>query len=202
MSFAYSPINLTGSSSSAGGGNITVGASGATYTTVAEALAAGVNSFSIITDLTESSLITVPFEGLAITLENGTWNIGTGSINVGEYSLSLNGNGTLSYGNVQGTLLSGVAGAELHVEGITIENTSSLLTCLTNLDYARFANVVFEGNVRICGDSNIYDGCIYKSSTITVQDAITNTLIGSSIFESVVLSDSGVNTLISDAVVY
>lgn len=200
MSFAYSPVDLT--SAGGGAGRITVGASGATYTSVEDALAAGANVFSIITDLTEEQLITVPDDGLEISIENGTFNIGTGYINVAGNQFKLDGNGTLAYGSVNGTLISGVAGAALVVEGLTIDNNSVVTTCLTNIDYARWSNVIFLGNVRICGNQNIYEGSIYRSSAIVIPTGISNTLIDGSIFDSVVVQNSGTNTVISDAVVY
>lgn len=202
MSFAYSPLDLTGAGGAGGAGRVTVGASGATYTSVEDALTAGVNVFSIITDLTEEQLITVPDDGLEISIENGTFNIGTGYFDVGGNQLKLEGNGTLAYGSVVGTLISGVAGAALTVNGLTIDNNSGVTTCLSNIDYARFSNVIFLGNVRICGNQNIYEGCIYRSSTLLIPTGISNTLIDGSIFDTVLVQNSGTNTVISDAVVY
>lgn len=204
MSFSYSPINITGGSS--GSGRITVGASGASYLTVNAALAAGNTVMSVITDVTENAVVTVPAGGLQITIDsNSNYNMGSGYFSIGPYNMSVDGNGRLTYAITNSALYlfdTTTTTAKLNVSNITIDNNSSVQVCLTDAKYARFSDVIFEDNVTICGDSNIYEGCVFKSSTIIITSDVDNTIIDGSIFESVVLADSGNNTVISDSVVY
>jgi hypothetical protein len=206
MSFAYSPFSLSGTGGgSSGSGRITVGASGASYPTVTAALAAGHTVMSVINNVSEHSLINVPVDGLQLTIDaNANFDIGSGYFNVFGYNMSVDGNGRLTYAatNTSHILFDGVDGGRLSVSDITVDNNSSVMSCLTDIKYARFYDVIFDGNVQICGDSNIYEGCIYKNSTIIVTSDVDNTIIDGSIFEGVVLADSGNNTVISDSVVY
>jgi hypothetical protein len=200
MSFAYNPLQTGGGS---GSGRTTVGASGATYQTLSDAVTAGAYVLAVVADVTEDSTIFVPEDGLDIFIDNDAiLNMGTNFFNVGANGLNIQGNGTLSYGNIPGPLFSGIADAELTVEGITIDNNASTSVCITNIDYARFSDIIFDGNVRVCGDSNLYHDCIYRASNIQIITGITNTMIDGSIFESSAIADSGTNTVIADAVVY
>lgn len=203
MSFAYNPLSLSGSAGGgSGSGRTTVGASGASYTSIAAAISGNANVLSVITDVTESDVVQVPDDGLDIFIENdSTLTMGTNTFNVGSYGLIIGGHGTLAFENA-GTLFSGVAGAELFVEGITIDNNASQDVCITNIDYARFSNVIFDGSIKICGDSNSYSSCIYKNGTLLVGSGISNTSIDGGILESMVVSNSGTNTVMSDLVVY
>lgn len=200
MSFSYSPLSFGGGGGS-GSGRTTVGASGATYQTITDALDAGANVLTIIADVTENASITVPSDGLDILInDDATLAMGTNNFNISTYGLMLAGNGTISYGNA-GTLMSGIAGAHLYVEGVTFDNAATQDVCVTNVDYARFSNVIFDGDVKICGNSNIYDGCIYRVGVLQVASGINDTSIDGGIFESITLSDNGTNTVVSDIVI-
>lgn len=212
MSFAYSPIFLSGagggggSSSSFGQEKITIGNadSGADYPTINAAIAAGYNIMNVISNVNEPSSIVVPSSGLSITIDPGaTVNMGSNYFNIGDSSLSINGNGTILYAYSSGiTLFDADTNGKLSVGTVTIDNDSPIPVCLTDATYARFYDVVFDGNVSICGDSNIYKGCIYKNSTIFIYPNVDNTILSGSIFQGVAVSDSGINTVIADSVVY
>lgn len=209
MSFAYSPINLDGSSggtSGGGAGRITVGSgnAGANFSSIAAAMAASHNSFSIISNLSAATPINVPASGLQISIDKGaTLNIGSGYFNVGGNELQIDGNGILTYSSSPFPLFDGTTGASLIVKDIGLFNSSSIERCLTDIDFARFSSVLSSGDYRICGNSSLHHGGIYRDGGVQVPSTVSNTLIASSIFRSMrAIADSGVNTVVDGALVY
>jgi hypothetical protein len=208
MSFAYSPLSLNGTAGGGGGtgnGRVTVGASGASYTTVSAAVAAGHTALGVITLTNETDDVVVTSSGLQIDIDAGaTLNMGSNHFDVGDYVLQIDGGGTLSYSSSDPSYILFDADdlGQVTVSNVTIANTSSEFVCLSDATYARFYDVMFEGDVKVCGDANIYEGCIWKNLTIFVPSGIDNTMIDGSIFEGVLVSDSGNNTVIADSVVF
>lgn len=206
MSFAYTPITLSGTSSGGGGaGRITVGAAsaGANFTSIAAAMAASHNSFSIISDI-NAATITVPSSGLQISIDKGArLNIGSNRFDVGAGELQIDGNGILSYDSAALPVFDGSADAVLLVKDISLINSGSLERCLTDIDHARFSSVLSSGNYRICGNATMHHGGIYRNGTIQIPSTVSNTMIAGSIFKSMgTIADSGVNTVVDGAVVY
>lgn len=207
MSFAYNPVQLSGGGGGGGSGSgrITVGASG-TYQSLTAAIGQGERVLSVISDVTEGNVVvTVPLDGLTITIDaNADLNMGSGYFYVGDSYIHIDGAGRLLYDtdDANYVLFDGETTGKVVVSNITILNGSSVPACLTDTSYARFYDVIFDGDVKICGDANIYEGCIYRNSTIIVASGVDNAILDGSIFESVVVSDSGTNTVISDSVVY
>jgi hypothetical protein len=201
MSFAYSPINLngTGGTSTGAGIGTRVAATGGDYPTIAAAAAASQTVVHVIGDVIETQNIQVPGSGMDITLYNDARvAMGTNSFQVeaGE-NLFVRGNGIINFGAITaGTLFAG-SGA-LHVENVTITNTSNNAICVTNMDYARFDSVRFEGDVRICGDFNIYSDCQYRNGTVLFTTAANKSAVHGAVTENVLIVDSGTNSVVSD----
>lgn len=207
MSFAYMPITLSGTTSGGGGGagRITVGAAsaGASFTSIAAAMAASYNSFSIISNV-DAATITVPSSGLQISIDKGSrLNIGSSRFDVGAGELQIDGNGILSYDSAALPVFDGSADAVLLVKDISLINSGSLERCLTDIDNARFSSILSSGNYRICGNATMHHGGIYRNGTIQIPSTVSNTMIAGSIFKSMgTIADSGVNTVVDGAVVY
>ncbi len=211
MSFALNPFISFGTQNGGGGGatsagRITVGSVGADYTTINNALAAGHKVMAVINDVTEVLDVSVPSPGLFIEIDPGAYlNMGSGYFNVSDRSLEIKGNGRISYNYSDvNTILFNGSGVtpKLTVGEVTIINNSPAASCITDINYARFYNVVFEGNVNICSDANVYEGCIWRFLNINIKSGADNTILDGSVFETVSVSDSGINTVISDTVVY
>jgi hypothetical protein len=207
MSFAYMPIILAGQViglvGGAGGGagiGVTVGASGASYTSVAAAAAAQQPVVHIISNVYESGLITVPNSGLMVHLYyDSTWSLGTFGMDVpGSRSVQIDGDGQMAYGTIaRGIVING--SGMLSIENINIVNSgSSPAPCLTNIDYVRINNVLFDGDVRICGDYNIYSDSIYRNGQLTIDSGTINDQIAAAIFQNYIVANSGTNSILSD----
>lgn len=203
MSFAYTPINLTGTAgTSIGGGLITVGTLGV-YPTVFDAIAASHNVLFVNSTSTETSNITVPSSGLYITiLPNGALNMGTNRFTMNDTKIAMYGQGTLQYGySVDNILFDGNVTSQLLVDGIKVSNTSTGFAYITDIPSAKFNGVSFEGNLNILADNGSYNGCRYLNGNLTIAGVADNTLIGTSVFDGILIIDSGNGTLISDGVV-
>lgn len=202
MSFAYSPINIGttgGGGATRGGLGATVAASGADYSTVSAAVSGQQTIINVIGSVTENSNIHTGSSGLNIFLYNGaTVAMGTNSFSVdsGE-RLFVIGDGTITYSGAQlGALFNG--SGILYVEGVTINNTNNAAVCLTNMDYARFDSVRFDGDVRICGDFNIYSDCLYRNGTVLFASTANKSAVHGAVTENVLIVDSGTNSIVSD----
>lgn len=209
MSFSYFPILLSGTAGGGGGGGggvggglITVGISGM-FPTISEALTNWHNVLFINSDTTEASDVTVPESGLTITILPGAeLAMGSNTFLMNGRTLGINGAGTLSFSYSTPTnLFDGDDGSKLVVDGITIDNNGSAISCLTDIDYARFSNVRFDGSVFICSDYNVLNGCIYSNGNISIAANADGTLINGSILEGVLMVDSGNGSVMSDGVV-
>lgn len=210
MSFALNPFITFGTQSGGGGGStgtgrITVADAGALYTSVNLAMAAGHNVIAVIGETTENNSIFVPSPGLTLTIDPGAnLNLGSGYFNFDANDLDINGNGSITYNHLSSgvILFRALNNAKLSVESITLNNNSAIQTCLTNSEFATFSNVKFVGVLKLCANANTIDGCIFDGNTIFIDSTSSNTIIDSSILRNVLVSDSGVNTMISDCVVY
>lgn len=200
MSFAYNPITITGAGGGAGGlGGANVAASGAPYTSIAQAIASSWNVVNVVGYTAESGNINVPSSGLYVNLyNNAVLDLGTNSFQVetGE-RLLIEGEGTIRFGNVAGGTLFNGSGA-LHVENVTISNTGNFAICFTNMDYARVDSVEFNGDVRLCGDFNIFSDSIYRDGVIYITDVCDNSAIHGAVLDSTLIIDSGNNSVVSD----
>lgn len=207
MSFAYTPIFITatqsaGGASSVGGGLITVGTSGI-YPTVAAAIAASHNVLFVNSPATEQGDITVPSSGLNITiLPFGRVDMGANRFLLDSRKLNIDGQGTVQFAHVAPSILfDGNIGSALNVNGVRIDNNSQIPTYMTDVNGAKFNSVVFEGDLHILSNDNIYNGCKYVNGNLTVAAGVTNTMIGNSIFDGMLIIDSGNGTMISDGAV-
>lgn len=204
MSFSYSPIILTGAagggSSSVGGGLVTVGPSG-NYPTINAAIEASHNILFVNSSYTESGDITVRESGLSITiLPNASVNMGSYKFLTDNTNLYINGHGSMRYAySSPNTLFDG--NGTINVNGIKIINASSSLAYITDMNDAKFNSVTFEGNVNIFGHKNIFNGSRFSNGNIAIASGIQNTLINGSIFDGVLIIDSGNGTVISDGVI-
>lgn len=209
MSFALNPFISFGTQSGGGGsggtGRITVADAGALYTSVNLAMADGHKVIAVIGETTENASISAPSPGLTLTIDPGAnLNMGSGYFDFNANDLDINGNGSITYNHLSSgvILFQGLNNAKLNVENITINNNSAIATCLTNSEFASFSNVKFVGVLKLCANANILDGCLFDGNTIFIDSTSSNSVIDSSILRNVLISDSGVNTLISDCVVY
>lgn len=201
MSFSYIPITLSGQGNG-GGGLITVGESGL-YSSINEAMDDWHNVLFINSDTTEPSGISVRPSGLTIVILPGvTLEMGTNKFNLNDTYLNISGHGNLSYAFTSTqTLFDGNAASKLSVEGITIQNTSTGYDCLTDIPYAKFSDVTIEGDVTVCSNYNTLAGITFKNGTIGVASGVASTLIAGSLFDGMLISDSGNGTVISDGVI-
>jgi hypothetical protein len=207
MSFAYTPIILSsqivGAIFGGGGGagiGVTVGPSGGSYQSVADAVAAGQSTVHIINDVTESGIVNITPSGLIVHLYHGyTWNIANNQVNTPQNAtLQIDGNGVVAFGDpATGVVFNG--SGVLVVENVTIRNNGVGATpCFSNMDYARMANILFEGDLRICGDFNIYSDSIYRNGQLTIDAGQQNNHIAGGIYETYAAVDSGTNNIQSD----
>lgn len=202
MSFALNPFISFGAGGGGGGGGgscecSTVG-SGADYETLSAALLAGSRNINVITDVTE--LTTIPINGATIIniVEGSVLNLGSNTLNwAGDYGLEINGNGSLLYNTSSGVLFNanGNTNAKLTVENINIQNNSSGNVCITDIDYARFHNVIFDSDLFICSDFNVYSDGIYRNGNIVFNTTGQHNNVVGGIFENVIVVNSGVNCL-------
>lgn len=205
MSFSYFPILLSGTAGgggAVGGGLITVGESGM-FPTISEALTNWHNVLYINSDTIESADVTVPSSGLTITILPGAeLNMGTNSFLMHGKTLGVNGHGTLSFAYSSPTnIFDGDNTSKLVVDGVTLLNNGGAISCLTNIDYARFCNVRFDGNVFICSDYNVLNGCIYSNGNLSIAANVDGTLMDGSIYDGILTIDSGNGHVISDGVI-
>lgn len=200
MSFSYIPISLFGMG--AGNGLITVGESGL-YSSINEAMDDWHNVLFINSDVTEPSGVSVRPSGLTIViLPSATLDMGTNKFNLNDTSLNITGHGNLSYAFTSAqTLFDGNAASKLSVQGITIQNASTGYDCLTNIPYAKFADVTIEGDATICSSYNTMNGTTFKNGTIGVASGVDSTLIAGSLFDGMLIIDSGNGTVISDGAI-
>lgn len=206
MSFAYTPINIgttssggTSGGATRGGLGATVASSGADYTSVGAAISGQQTIINVVGNVYEQANINLGSSGLNLFLYNGaTVAMGTNSFSVdtGE-RLFVIGDGNITYSGAQlGALFNG--SGLLYVEGIGINNTNNNAACLTNMDYARFDSVRFDGDVRICGDFNIYSDCIYRYGTVLFATSANKSAVHGAVLENVLIVDSGTNSVVSD----
>lgn len=210
MSFALNPYIGIGTAGGGGGGGgtgrITVGASGAMYTTITNALVDNHKVMAVICDALQLGDVYVPVLGLTVTIDPGAHlQMGSGQFFMNSSAaLKIDGNGRLShsYSDTSSILFNAAGGGLLNVDGIILDNNSSVVTSLTDVNFARFSNVVFEGTVAIAANDNVLGNCLYRNASIFINPTANNTLLDGCNFEGVTVSDSGVNTVISDVVVH
>jgi hypothetical protein len=207
VSFAYTPITLTGnssggSSSSVGGGLVTVGESG-NYPTISAAIEASHNVLFVNSLSTETQNINVSSSGLFVTiLPGGTVDIGNFKFAMDNAILNINGNGILRYNHTsQNTLFDGNINSRLKVADINVDNDSVVVSYVTDINYAKFSDITFDGNVNILGNANIFSDCVFINGNLGIADSVSNTLIAGCIFDGILILDSGNGTVISDGVV-
>jgi hypothetical protein len=208
MSFAYTPIilssqiiGLVGGAGAGGAGiGVTVGPSGGSYQSVADAAAAGQSVVHIINNTVESGAVVVTSSGMIVHLYYGyTWNLQNNQVSVPTNSiLQIDGNGEVQYGDPPGGVVFNGSGS-LVIENVQITNASQGFTpCFTNMDYVRMANVLYDGDCRICGDYNIYSDSIYRSGQLIVDSGNFNNHIAGAIFQTYAVVNSGSNNIFSD----
>lgn len=211
MSFALNPFISFGSSGgggngSTGTGRITVGASGALYSTINDALNAGHHNMAVICDAYEIQDVTVPLLGMTVTIDPGAHLLmSSGSFLMNESAaLEINGPGRLSYSYTSAAdiLFDTNGGGRLLVDGITLDNNSSVTHPLTDSNFARFSNIIFEGNINVTANDNVFNSCLYRNLSLFINNTANNTLFNGCNFEGISVADSGVNTVISNCVVH
>lgn len=205
MSFSYIPIIISGIGGGGGGagnGLITVGESGL-YSSINEAMDDWHNVLFVNSDTIEPSGISVRPSGLTIfILPGATLDVGSNTFTLDDTYLNISGQGNLAYALTSaGTLFDGNPASKLTIDGITIQNTSSAYDCLTDIPYAKFYDVTFEGDITVCGHYNSIDGATMKNGTIGIASGINSTMIDGAIFDGMLIADSGTGTIISDGVV-
>lgn len=202
MSFSYFPIFLGGVGGGVGRGIITVGEFGM-FPTISEAITNWHNVLFINSDTVETSDVVVPSSGLTITVLPGVeLDMGSNKFVVDNSALGVNGQGTISFSYQSPDILfDGNDNSNLVVEGITINNEGPNSSCLTDIDYARFSNIRFDGNVLICSDYNILSGCHYSNGNLSIAANADGTLINGAVFDGTLTIDSGNSTVISDGVI-
>ena len=208
MSFALNPFISVGTAGGVGGGggdcDCTTAGSGGVYSTLAAAVLAGERHIRVVGPSTETQSVYFNDDYYIELAENSTVNMGSNIFNWnGNYAVEIDGNGILQYATTSGSLFygNGNSSAKLTVEGINIQNSSSGTVCLTDIRYARFHDVIFDGNVSICGDYNLYGDCIYRNGTVKFESTAENSHVAGAVYENMLAINSGVNCIFSDALV-
>lgn len=183
----------------------TTAGSGQSYATVGAAVDAGESIILVTQNTFETRDITIP-RATHITVENGVTVEMSGYVFTfnGPRSLDVEGNGSLRFNtaNRLRTFFQASGNAPiLNIRDINLINATNNLACITDIDYARINNVLFDGNCVVCGDYNLYSDSIYRNGTLAFQVGCVSSQVAGSVGQNVVVVDSGTNCLLSDMVV-
>ena len=183
----------------------TTAGSGQSYATVGAAVDAGESIILVTQNTFETKDIILP-RSTSVTIENGVTVEMSGYVwgFNGNRSLIIEGNGSLRFNtaNRHRTFFQASGtNSVLNLSDINLINATNNLACLTDIDYARMHNVLYDGNCVVCGDYNLYSDSIYRNGTLAFQVGCVSSNVAGSVGQNVVVVDSGTNCLLGDMVV-